>query len=191
MRRLLGLLLAAGIIGVSGLTAVGGHDDKSGPGVISPTTSKIEWVGTKTGGKHNGGFKDFSGKIAPTTGELTASTISVDIVTSSIYSDTPKLTQHLKSPDFFGVDTYPKASFVSSKIESAADGSNTHKITGELTLHGVKKEISFPAKIDESGANVKLSSTFKIDRQDFGISYGKGKVNDEVTIKLTVEVSRK
>ncbi len=61
MRRLLGVVLAAGMIGVTGLTAVGGSEDQSGPGVISPTTSKIEWVGTKKGGKHNGGFKEFSG----------------------------------------------------------------------------------------------------------------------------------
>ncbi len=74
----------------------------------------------------------------------------MEINAGSLYSDVGKLTQHLKSPDFFGVDTYPKASFVSSKIESAVDGSNTHKITGELTLHGVKKEITFPAKIVET-----------------------------------------
>lgn len=191
MRRLLGVMLAAGIVGVSGLTAVGGHEDQSGPGVISPSTSKIEWVGTKKGGKHTGGFKEFSGKLTPATGDLTASTISVEIKTSSLYSDVGKLTQHLKSPDFFGVDTYPKATFVSRKIESAADGSNTHKITGDLTLHGVKQEISFPAKIDDSASKVKLSSTFKINREDFGMNYGKGIVNNEVTVKLTVEVARK
>ncbi len=191
MRRLLGVVLAAGMIGVTGLTAVGGSEDQSGPGVISPTTSKIEWVGTKKGGKHNGGFKEFSGKLDPATGDLTASTIKVEINAGSLYSDVGKLTQHLKSPDFFGVDTYPKASFVSSKIESAVDGSNTHKITGELTLHGVKKEITFPAKIVETGAKVKLNSTFKINREDFGMTGFKGKVDSDVTIKLTVEVSRK
>ncbi|HEV8058328.1 MAG TPA: YceI family protein [Gemmataceae bacterium] len=191
MRRLLGVVLAAGIIGVTGLTAVGGSEDQSGPGVISPTTSKIEWVGTKTGGKHDGGFKDFSGKLDPATGDLTASTIKVEINAGSLYSDVGKLTQHLKSPDFFGVDTYPKASFVSSKIESAVDGSNTHKITGELTLHGVKKEITFPAKIVETGDKVKLNSTFKINREDFGMTGFKGKVDSDVTIKLAVEVSRK
>ncbi len=191
MRRFLGVVLAAGIIGVTGLTAVGGSEDQSGPGAISPTTSKIEWVGTKTGGKHNGGFKEFSGKLEPATGDLTASTIKVEINAGSLYSDVGKLTQHLKSPDFFGVDTYPKASFVSSKIESAVDGSNTHKITGELTLHGVKKEITFPAKIVETGDKVKLNSTFKINREDFGMTGFKGKVDSDVTIKLTVEVSRK
>lgn len=191
MRRLLGVLLAAGIVAVSSLTAAGGPQDQSGPGVISPTNSKIEWVGTKIGGKHTGGFKEFTGKVAPATGEVTASTISVDIVTGSITSDNAKLTQHLKSPDFFGVDTYPKASFVSSKIESAAEGSNTHKITGELTLHGAKKEITFPAKIVESGDKLTLASTFKINRTDFGMTFGKGKVHDEVTVKLTVAVSRR
>lgn len=191
MRRLVGVLLVAGILGVSSLTAVGGPEDQSGPGVISPNTSKIEWVGTKKGGKHTGGFKEFSGKLTPATGDLAASTISVEIKTASLYSDVGKLTQHLKGADFFGVDTYPKATFVSNKIESAANGANTHKITGELTMHGAKKEISFPAKIDESAGKVKLTSTFKINKEDFGMTYGKGMINNEVTVKLTVEVSRK
>jgi polyisoprenoid-binding protein YceI len=190
MRRAFGGLLLAGIVGVSGLTAVG-SDDKTGPGVISPSTSKIEWVGTKVGGKHRGGFKAFTGSMEPANGDITASKIKVDIKTASIYSDVGKLTQHLKSPDFFGVDKYPEASFVSSKIEKAADGDNTHKITGELTLHGEKKEITFPAKITEKGDKVLLDSEFKINREDFGMSYGKGKVHSDVTIKLTVEIPRK
>lgn len=191
MRRLFGVLLVAGIVGVSGLTAVGSPEDSGGPGAITPTTSKIEWVGTKVGGKHVGGFKEFSGKLEPATGDVTASTIRVDIKTASIYSDVGKLTQHLKSPDFFGVDTYPKATFESTKIEAAPEGSNTHKITGKLTMHGQEKEITFPAKITETGDKVKLTSTFKINREDFGMTYGKGKVHDDVTIKLTVDIPRK
>ena len=191
MRRFFGVLLAAGIIGISGLTVSGGYEDNSGPGVISPSTSKIEWVGTKKGGKHLGGFKAFSGKMVPAAGDLTSSTITVNIETSSIYSDVAKLTNHLKSPDFFGVDTYPKATFVSSKIEAAADGDNTHKITGELTLHGAKKEISFPAKVEKTADKLKLTSTFTINRQDFGMTYGKGVVNDEVTVKFNVEIPQK
>ena len=191
MRRFFGVLLAAGIIGVTGLTVAGGYEDNSGPGVISPNTSKIEWVGTKKGGKHVGGFKAFSGKLVPATGDLTSSTITMNIDTSSIYSDVAKLTNHLKSPDFFGVDTYPKATFVSSKIEAAADGDNTHKITGELTLHGAKKEITFPAKVEKTADKLKLTSSFTINRQDFGMSYGKGVVNDEVTVKFNVEIPQK
>ena len=185
MRRVFGGLLLAGIVCLSTLTAIG-SDEKSGPGVISPTTSKIEWVGTKVGGKHVGGFKEFSGSMEPTTGDVTASKIKVDIKTASLYSDVGNLTKHLKSPDFFGVDTYPDASFVSSKIEKVADGDNTHKITGELTLHGVKKEVTFPAKITEKDDKFTLDSEFKINREDFGMSYGKGKVHSDVTIKLAV-----
>jgi polyisoprenoid-binding protein YceI len=191
MRRLLGVVLAAAIVAVSGLVAAGGTEDAGGPGVISPANSKIEWTGTKVGGKHVGGFKDFTGKLQPATGDLTASTINVEIKTASIYADVGKLTNHLKSNDFFGVDTYPTASFVSTKIESAADGSNTHKITGKLTLHGQEKEITFPAKITETGDKVKLMSTFKINRTDFGMTYGKGIVHNDVTVKLTVDIARK
>jgi polyisoprenoid-binding protein YceI len=190
MRRVFGGLLLVGVVCMATMNAVG-SDDKSGPGIISPNSSKIEWVGTKVGGKHAGGFKTFSGSLEPATGDITASKIKVAIKTNSLYSDAGKLTQHLKSPDFFGVDTYPEASFVSSKIEKAADGDNTHKITGELTLHGATKEITFPAKITEKDDKVTLDSEFKINREDFGMTYGKGKIHDKVTIKLAVEIPRK
>jgi polyisoprenoid-binding protein YceI len=191
MRRFVGGLLILGIVGIVSLSEASGLPGDGGPGVISADSSKIEWVGTKPGGKHNGGFKTFTGKLEPATGDVTASKITVDIQTGSIYSDVGKLTNHLKSPDFFSTDTYPKASFVSSKIEKAASGDSTHKITGTLDLHGVKKEISFPAKIVETPESVQLKSTFKIDRQDFDIKYGPGKVDNAVTIKLDVNIPRK
>ena len=78
------------------------------------------------------------------------------IETDSLYSDNAKLTAHLKSPDFFDVKTNPKAKFVSTKVEK--DG-HKYKVTGELTLNGKTKEISFPAKITARAAELKLTAT--------------------------------
>ena len=61
---------------------------------------------------------------------------------------------------------------------------------GDLTLHGKTKSISFPAGIKVGADAVSLSSTFKINRQDFGISFGAGKVDDDVTLKVTVNAKK-
>ena len=105
----------------------------------------------------------------------------------SLYTDTDKLTQHLKSPDFFGVKANPKAKFVSTKVEGAGDKS---MVTGDLTLNGVTKSITFPAQVTATDYKFALKSDFKIDRNDFGISYGKGKINDYVELKVDVHAKK-
>ena len=157
---------------------------------ITPTNSKIAWVGTKPEGKHDGGFAKFSGYIEKGASGLAGGKIVVDIDVESLTSDNPKLTGHLKSPDFFDARTHPKASFKSKKIEAAKGADATHTVTGELTLHGVTKEISFPAKVTESADGVKLESKFTIDRTEFGMTYGPGKVDNPVTIMVSVDAKK-
>ena len=119
-------------------------------------------------------------------------TATIDM--NSTWSDSDNLTGHLKNQDFFDVPKFPTSKFVTTKVAPGGDaklaGSNT-MITGNLTLHGVTKQIAFPAKVEvtEAGA-VKLESEFAINRKDFGIVYG-GKaddlIRDEVVIKLAVK----
>ena len=63
-------------------------------------------------------------------------------------------------------------------------------VTGDLTLTGKTKSVSFPADITVSDDKVTIKSTFKIDRTDFGITYGKGKIDPEVTIKVTLDAEK-
>ena len=151
-----------------------------------PLTDKnttVKFVGTKKGGKHDGGFKTVSGTASVKDNDPATLKISLDIDTDSLYSDNDKLTNHLKSPDFFGVKTNPKAKFVSTKVEKKGD---SYTITGDLTLLGKTKEVSFPAKLAVNAAGVTLSSSFSIDRTQWGMTFGAGKVDNDV--KLTVEV---
>jgi polyisoprenoid-binding protein YceI len=165
--------------------------DKSGTPAGGPV-DKIEFVGTKPEGKHDGGFKSFTVNVAPIPKEdLAGCKITVEIDTDSLWADNPKLTAHLKSPDFFEVRKYPKATFVSSSVEPQKSGDSTHKITGDLTLHGKTKTISFPAKVAVTPETVSITSQFTINRHDYGISYGRGKVHDNVTIKAALRVARK
>src|SRR6187401_3132099 len=82
--------------------------------------SKIEFVGAKVTRDHHGQFKAFDGSIEYAGGQ--PSRISFDIDLNSVETDTEKLTGHLKSPDFFDVAKYPKATFVSTSVTPAPAG---------------------------------------------------------------------
>ena len=148
-------------------------------------SSSITWVGSKVTGSHDGGFKSFTGEIELVEGDPTRSSVNLTIDTTTIWSDNDKLTGHLKSADFFEVDTYPEATFRSTAIQPAADGG--FEITGDLTLHGVTKSITFPASIDLDAGTVTANAEFVLMRSDFGIVYpGKPDdlIRDEVVVRF-------
>ncbi len=158
---------------------------------IYPDNSQVEFVGSKVTGKHDGGFKAFTGTIDLVNNKPEESQVSVDIDANSIYCDNDNLTGHLKSADFFEVEKYPKAAFVSTIIiTDAAKGAGNYTVTGDFDLHGQKKSITFPAKITVSGTDVLVESEFSINRKDFGLVYaGKADdlIRDDVVIKLNLK----
>jgi polyisoprenoid-binding protein YceI len=162
---------------------------------ISSETSKIEFTGSKVTGKHDGGFGTFTGTIDLVNGDPANSSVSTEIDADSVFSDDEKLTSHLKSKDFFDVAKFPKASFASAKIErDAGAGPDAYLITGDFTLHGVTKSISFPATISVSDTNVVVNSEFTLNRKDFAIVYeGKADdlIRDGVVIRLNFRTPRK
>jgi polyisoprenoid-binding protein YceI len=153
---------------------------------LTSKNTTITFVGTKPGGKHDGGFKELTGSAACDGKDPTSLKITVEIDMNTLYSDNNKLTNHLKSPDFFGVKSNPKAKFVSTKVEKAGD---EYKITGELTMCGKTNALTFPARITLNDGDVTIASNFKLDRTQWGMTYGRGKINDEVA--LTVKVNAK
>ncbi|KPK16632.1 MAG: hypothetical protein AMJ62_04595 [Myxococcales bacterium SG8_38] len=156
---------------------------------INPSNSKIQFVGAKVTRSHDGGFTDFAGKVALAE-PVESSEIDITIQTASLYADEEKLTKHLKSPDFFDVEKFPTATFRSTEIKKEGDG---HKITGDLTLHGVTKRVSFPATIKVADGAVNANAEFSINRQDFGISYPgmpDDLIRDLVVIKLALDLLR-
>jgi polyisoprenoid-binding protein YceI len=148
---------------------------------LTGSNTKVEWTGTKSDGKHNGGFKKLKGSAIVDDDDGLSFDVEIDC--GSLYSDNEKLTGHLKSPDFFSVKEHPTAKFKSTKVEKGEKGST---VTGDLTLLGKTKEISFPAEIDNKG-KLSLKADFKIDRTDFGMTYGKGKVDEQVSLRIRVD----
>ena len=150
--------------------------------------SSINFVGAKVTRDHTGGFREFDGRIeyagaAPTK-------ISFDIDMNSIFTDTPKLTDHLKTADFFDVAKFPKTTFTSNSLTPAPAGAPagaTHILTGTLDMHGVQKEVTVPVTARVTPEGVRATSEFTINRQDWGVNY-KGMaddlIKDEVLIRL-------
>jgi len=146
--------------------------------------SKIGFVGSKVTGSHDGGFNEFTGEVMLVNDDPTKSSVKIQIDLTSVWSDHPKLTEHLKSTDFFAVEHYKLSTFDSTKIVLEGE---QYTMTGNFQLHGVVRSISFPATITVEPGKVTVNAEFFIKRFDFDIEF-KGPadnlIRDEVVIKL-------
>ena len=152
--------------------------------------STIGFTGSKVTGSHDGGFKKFNGHLVVKDGVLEAGEVVIDM--TSTFSDAEKLTGHLKSADFFDVENIPESTFSITAVSEQAD--KTYELSGNLTLHGVTKNITFPAQISSTDETLSVQAEFDINRKDFGIVYpGKTDdlIRDEVIIKLNLSAKPK
>ena len=159
---------------------------------ITPQNSKIEFVGSKVTGSHNGSFQEFSGQV-----DYAGDPERVESISRSrrIRSrpTMPDLTKHLKTADFFDVAKFPQATFVSTAIKPGGDKGATHTVTGNLTMHGVTKAVTFPATIAVTPDTATVDSSFSINRKDFGINYAGAADNlirDDVVLTLTIRATK-
>jgi polyisoprenoid-binding protein YceI len=155
---------------------------------IAPDNSKIEFDASKVTGSHHGSFQKFTGEVNYA-GSPEKSRVSITIEMNSVMTDTPDLTKHLQTPDFFDVAKFPTATFVSTEIKSGGEKGASHTITGNLTLHGVTKSITFPGTITVAPDAVTVESSFAINRKDFGINFAGASDNlirDNVVLTLHV-----
>lgn len=163
---------------------------------VNVAESSIGWVGAKVTGDHTGGFNKWEGTISAKDGKVQKLEFTVD--TASIFSDSDKLTEHLKSADFFDVEKFPEAKFVSTEVvekpgvlktEDGKEIKLTHTVTGNFTVRGVSKSVTFPVAIQTSDDSVKAQTQFTFKRFDFDIAY-KGKaddlIRDEVLLKIAL-----
>ena len=160
----------------------------SGKEYVIRAESTIGFSASKVTHTHEGGFKNFAGKINVADGKIVG-TPEVKISTQSIWADDPRLTGHLKSPDFFDTAKFPTATFTTTDIKPSGAQKT---VTGNLELHGVTKSITFPAYIQVTAEAVTVNAQFGINRKDFNINYP-GKANDlirdNVVLKLDIKAT--
>jgi len=157
------------------------------------SSSKVSFVGSKVTGKHDGSFGSFKGSVDVAGGAPEKSKVDVQIDADSIVTDTEKLTGHLKSADFFDTKTNPKATFVSTEIKKGGEKGATHTVTGNLTIKGITKSVTFPATINVAADNASLDAEFSINRRDFSLNYAgmpNDLIRDDVLIKLAIKAKK-
>ncbi|MGC4090711.1 MAG: YceI family protein [Polyangiaceae bacterium] len=155
--------------------------------------STLGFIGAKVTAKHEGSFGAFKGTVQVVDNDPTKSSVRAEIDVASISVEPAKLNNHLKSPDLLDVAQFPKANFASTSIRAGGDNGATHTITGNFTLHGVTKAVTFPAKIQISPDAVDVESEFGINRKDFGVVYPgmpDDLIKDEVLIKLKLHAKK-
>jgi len=149
-----------------------------------------------------GNFNKFSGTVDINDKDITKSKVDVTIDTNSINTNVQKRDEHLRSADFFDVAKFPTMTFVSKKVAKA--GKDKLKVTGDLTLHGITKQVVLdvegPSKESKDPwGNIRKGATAatKINRKDFGLVWnaaletGGVAVGEEVIITLEIEMIRK
>ncbi|MBA2651792.1 MAG: YceI family protein [Tatlockia sp.] len=120
------------------------------------------------------------------------SKVEVSVKLSELVTGIPELNKHLLGPLFFDVAKFPKATFVSNKVEVLSK--TTAKVHGLLTLHGESKPLSLDVTLNKVGKSpitdkdtVGFSATTVIKRSDFGIKSLVPQVGDEVQIEINAE----
>lgn len=160
---------------------------------LDAARSSLGYTGAKLTGSHDGQFPDFTGEIRLDAAELTGSSVSIEIDMRTLQADDPRLTNHLRSDDFFDVARFPTATFSSSRLAPAEGEDVTHTVTGTLEMHGQSREVSFPANIEVSDGEVRARAQFIIDRTTWGVSYpGRAEdlIRNDVVIRFDVRANR-
>ena len=147
-----------------------------------------------------GRFNEAQGKIWYDPANPAATRVEIDINPATIDTENERRDKHLRSDDFFAVDKHPAMKFVSKKAEPSGGGL---KVTGDLTMRGVTKEIVLtvadisPTVADgRGGEKMGATASAKINRKEWGINYhqvldsGGLNVGDEVTIEIEAELAR-
>ena len=146
--------------------------------------------------KVRGSFKTFSGTIDYDQADPTKSKVDVSIDAASIYTADEKRDGHLKSADFFDIEKFPKLTFKSKSISKGGAG---FKVTGDLSMHGVTKEVVLDAEIEGSGKDpwgnekVAFAAKTSVNREDFGLKWnqvleaGGVLVSNKIDIELDIQ----
>ena len=147
-----------------------------------------------------GRFNDVSGTFSASGGDFSRGTLEASIRVASIDTREPQRDAHLKSPDFFDAERFPVMTFVSRRIEPDPRDSARFVLVGDLTLHGVTREIRLEATAEGRGRDpwggerAGFSLRGRLNRRDFGLTWNQALetggvlVGEEVAISIETEL---
>lgn len=141
-----------------------------------------------------GSFSGLSGTLIEHTVDASLSSVEASIDVSTVSTGDAQRDGHLKSGDFFEIEKFPTMTFKSTGVEKT--GEAEYSVTGELTLHGVTKEVtlavegpSAPAVDPWGNTRIGISATTKINRKDFGLNWNATLEAGGILVGETVQIS--
>lgn len=189
----------------SGNTEMYSASGKGDKFMVNSSESKLEWTAYKVTGQHYGTVDINKGELFFDKEELTGGSFDIDFKTIKVVDITDaemnaKLTNHLKSDDFFSASAFPAGKFlIKSVSKNNGSASGNYNINGSLTIKGITRDISFPATVTAANGMVTASSDIKIDRTLWDIKFRSGKfyenlgdklINDEFNIKFNISAKK-
>jgi len=160
------------------------------PYTFDPTHTQVrfDWIHT-AGATLSGFFTKYDGKIDLNFADPVKSSVDITLDVSGLWTGVPKFDEHLKAPDFFDAKTFPTITFKSTKAVKTS--ATTGKLTGNLTVKGVTKPITFDVVATSKFEKVErlgFMATAKVKRSDLGLGLYAPAVPEEVTIVIATEV---
>lgn len=149
---------------------------------VNTESSTMKWNAKKVGGEHYGKIQLSEGALQVNGNKLTGGNFTIDM-TSIVVEDitrpesNKKLTDHLKSDDFFSVEKYGTSTFKITKaapVAKAKAGEPNYQITGDLTIKGITNPITFPAVVKITGKTAEAEAKIEVDRTKYDIKYRSG-----------------
>jgi polyisoprenoid-binding protein YceI len=150
--------------------------------------------------KVRGSFNEFDGTGSFDTADPSAAQLQLTIQAASIDTRNADRDAHLRSNDFFDMDTYPEISFVSTAVEQTGD--DVYQVTGDLTIKGVTKPVTIEFEytgtaVDPYGnTRIGLDGKTTVNRKDWGVNWnaaleaGGVLVSEKVTLEFEVSAIR-
>ena len=149
--------------------------------------SKIHFVIKNFGINTGGDFTGLKGEVTFVPANITSSAFNVSISVKTVDTDNDTRDEHLRSKEYFDADKYPEITIVSSRItQTNKTKSGWYYFTGNLSLHGITKPVSFPFTAVKKGDDYLLTSSFDINRLDFGVGSRSAVLSNTVKISLSV-----
>lgn len=139
----------------------------------------------------HGTFNSWDAEILFDAANVEATSLKITIDAASIDTRIERRDAHLKSNDFFAVDSFPQITFVSTFVNNAGE-SGRLRITGDLTVRGKTKRITIPARLnffDAQNQMGRVTGEFTIDRTEFGVSYNSAVNPIEHEVKVQFDVA--
>ncbi len=181
-------LLLAALFNTSFTTATDKPGNSNSVSVLAANNLKVDtesstmnWNAKKVGGEHYGTIKLADGTLQVNGNKLIGGSFTIDmtniVVTDITKPDSNKrLTDHLKSDDFFSVEKHPTSTFKITKASpiKGKAGEANYTITGDLTIKGITNPVTFPAVVKVSGKAAEASATIEVDRTKYDIKYRSG-----------------